>query len=80
MAFSYVKRYRIRWLWIRDCRYIQKDIGFPSIDWHEVKRKYDRLIRTDNTTTFPQGKDYFLIICTQLNDLSIPYTSKRSFN
>jgi len=60
-------------LWIRDCRYIQKDIGFPSIDWHEVKRKYDRLIRTDNTTTFPQGKDYFLIICTQLNDFSIPY-------
>jgi hypothetical protein len=29
---------------------VRKMIGLPSINWQEAKRKYDRLVQTDNTT------------------------------
>jgi hypothetical protein len=29
---------------------VRKMIGLPSINWQEAKRKYGRLVQTDNTT------------------------------
>ena len=31
----------------------RKMIGFPSINWQEAKRKYDKLVQTDNATIIP---------------------------
>ena len=34
----------------------RKMIGLPSINWQEAKRKYDKLVQTDNATISPEQK------------------------
>ncbi|MFL6462427.1 MAG: hypothetical protein ACJ71J_16035, partial [Nitrososphaeraceae archaeon] len=41
----------------------RKMIGLPSLNWEDAKRKYDKLVQTDNNATIPSEQkslsDYF---------------------
>jgi hypothetical protein len=40
----------------------RKMVGLPSLNWQEVKMKYDKLVQTCKLQ-FPKSKNHFLIIC-----------------